>query len=360
MRASIIRFKAFLEKHERILSGGALLFGFTVDSLTLRRIDLLAENLILIGYLLLAAISIVVLAHREREHAQHRVLAWGVAVAPLALQIAFGALFSAFVIFYFRSASLSASWPFILFLVFMLVGNEKFRPRYEKLVFHVSVYFVALLSYSILLVPIVVRSIGALEFLGSILLAITLILLFLIILRRIAPREVGSASPMLVRSIGTISAVCLVAYLTGLMPPAPLSLSDSAVAHSVVRTGETYALTVEPRTFVDELTLSEEFHRAGGEGAFVWTSVFAPAKLSTSIVHVWQYREGRQWVTKSRIEFPITGGREEGFRGYSIKRSLEEGAWRVSVETREGLVIGRVRFDVIATQIPARQVTVIR
>ncbi|MDO8590949.1 MAG: DUF2914 domain-containing protein, partial [bacterium] len=46
------------------------------------------------------------------------------------------------------------------------------------------------------------------------------------------------------------------------------------------------------------------------------------------------------------IQFPIVGGRDEGFRGYSIKSSVFPGRWRVDVETAEKNLIGRVEFTV--------------
>lgn len=360
MRARIEQAKIFFETHERMLSGGALLFGFIVDSLTLRRIDLLAENIAIISYLSVAALSIILLAHRERGYEKSKILSWGVAVAPLALQIVFGALFSAFVVFYSRSASLSASWPLIGFLALILLGNETFRKRYEKFVFHAGIFFVALLSYALLFVPILVRSIGVVPFLLSIVLSLVLFAVFILMVRVIAPREVAATTPVLSRLIPGIAILFIVAYLTGLMPPAPLSLSDSAVAHALSKSGESYELSVEPRSLRDRLVLSEEYHRSFGEDVYVWTSVFAPTKLSTSIVHVWQYKEGGEWKTTNEVTFPITGGRSEGYRGYSLKENILPGEWRVSVETEDNLVIGRVRFDVVDAKEPPYVMTVVR
>ncbi|MFH1661652.1 MAG: hypothetical protein ABIA02_00940, partial [Candidatus Falkowbacteria bacterium] len=52
-------------KYEKYFSPVALMFGFIVDSLTLRRIDLLAENLVIISYLLIALFSIAFLTVYE-------------------------------------------------------------------------------------------------------------------------------------------------------------------------------------------------------------------------------------------------------------------------------------------------------
>lgn len=348
MRVLFHRAKHFIEKHERTLSAGALVFGFTVDSLTLRRIDLLAENLVLITYLVVAAAAIIIIAFQESHSPKNRLFLWVAEVAPFAMQVVFGGLFSAFVVFYFRSASLSASWPFMLFLVGMLVGNEAFRPYYEKLTFHVAVFFVGLLSYCLFLVPIAFRTVGVLTFFVSIILSLALIYLFVLALSVVGRSRVKSSRRPLIYTIGGITALILFAYAANIIPPVPLALKDSAVAHELVRAGDTYTLLVEPRSALDYLRLKETYHRVGNEPVYVWTSVFAPTRLEAAVVHKWQYKQDGEWVTVNQVAFPITGGRDNGFRVFSEKTNLYDGAWRVSVETQNGQIIGRVRFDIVS------------
>ncbi|MFM2357617.1 MAG: hypothetical protein RJA61_354 [Candidatus Parcubacteria bacterium] len=85
---------------------------------------------------------------------------------------------------------------------------------------------------------------------------------------------------------------------------------------------------------------------------YVFSAVFAPTRLNTNIVHKWQYFDYtiNRWATASTIEFPIVGGEDGGYRGYSTKSSLTEGDWRVNIETRQGQVIGRVKFRVIYSE----------
>ncbi|MEN9405409.1 MAG: hypothetical protein RLY47_368 [Candidatus Parcubacteria bacterium] len=342
----LARLKAFVQRYERQLSVGALVFGFILDSLTLRRVDLLAENIVLVAYLLVAGISIAALDLRHTRMLVHRWFAWMVTVAPIALQFAFGALFSAFVVFYLRSASFSASWPFLIFLVIMLVGNEAFRPYYERLVFHVTVLFLAVLSYSIFLVPTIVGALGTHIFLLSVVVSIAFITIFLALLSIFAPERIREERPTIVRSIALTIILVVLAYAANVIPPIPLSLNDSAVAYGVVRTGDTYQLSVEQPSLAEQFGFIQSYNRAPAEGVSVWTSVFAPIALSMPITHVWQHRENGDWVTMSRISFPISGGRDGGYRGYSTKTNVVPGAWRVSVETPNGQVIGRVRFDI--------------
>jgi hypothetical protein len=55
------------------------------------------------------------------------------------------------------------------------------------------------------------------------------------------------------------------------------------------------------------------------------------------------------------------GGRDGGFRGYSFKKNIQPGTWRVDVETAEGLLLGRIGFEVVTASEAAReQTTIIR
>ena len=40
------------------------------------------------------------------------------------------------------------------------------------------------------------------------------------------------------------------------------------------------------------------------------------------------------------------GGRDGDYRGYSYKKNLQAGRWRVGVETKKELLLGRIGFTV--------------
>ena len=59
----------------------------------------------------------------------------------------------------------------------------------------------------------------------------------------------------------------------------------------------------------------------------------------------WRY--GRGWTTRSRVDLPVRGGRGGGYRTYSVKTGISQGAWRVNVETPSGALLGRLRFNIV-------------
>ena len=109
----------------------AFLAGFAWDNLTLTRVDLWLNHIGLLFYLAVVAVGII-LINASRASQPAYLIRWAFWY-PLAVQFAFGGLFSGYFVFYSRSGSLSASWPFLFFLAALLVGNEFLRERYHRL-----------------------------------------------------------------------------------------------------------------------------------------------------------------------------------------------------------------------------------
>jgi len=338
------------ERYERHLSSGALLLGFIIDNLTLRRIDRLFENLVLFTYLFLAAFGIIFLNIVEARNARENEYSRLHTILLLLIQFSFGALFSAFFIFYIRSSSLTASWPFILLLLGLLVGNEILKKRYLRLSFQVTVFFVTLFSFAIFYVPIIVGSLGVWVFLGSGVVSLVLIGVFLYVLSQAVPLKFKESRRYFVWGIGGFYIALNLFYFANIIPPIPLSLKDAEVFHHVMRneTGE-YVVQDEKDSWYERFVFFDRIHLLKGNPLYVFSAVFAPTRLNTEIVHKWQYFDYKisRWVTQSTIEFPIVGGEDGGYRGYSMKTNLTPGDWRVNIQTTHGQTIGRVKFKII-------------
>ena len=349
MQSLFEKAEAIFTKHERRISSLALIGGFVFDSLTLRRIDLLFENLTILTYLVISGGSIILINYFEEYPSEKSLGLKLKSFLPFFIQFAFGALFSAFFIFYIRSANFLSSWPFILVLLFLLVGNEFFRSYYERFVFQVSIYFTALFSFLIFFLPVVTKSMGPLIVVLSGAVSLLLISLFLLGVRRMVPNKFSMSKRSLAHSILSIFIVINILYFANLIPPIPLALKESGVYYSIQRVGnDYYALGNKTRWYDPLLFLTDTIALRDGDDLYVFSSVFAPTNLNTKIVHHWQYFDQSidEWKTSTKISFPIRGGRDNGYRGFSRKESLAPGRWRVNVETERGQVVGRVRFNI--------------
>lgn len=345
MPRNLREFQSFVLRYERIISPVTLLIGFTIDSLTLRRVDLLPETLLLYVYLTVCGLSILAIHLEKSAKIKDGIADFVRSFAPVTLQFAIGGMFSAFLIFYSMSGALVRSWPFIIVLAFVLVGSELFRRYHTRLVFELSIFYLAVFSFAIFSVPLFMNDIGALQFLIAGGVSLAFITAFSLMLFVLGSHRFLSSSRHAALSIGAIYLVMNGLYFTNILPPIPLALKDIGVYLNVeARSGE-YYLTGEARPWYHSLIRDEIIVPQGGR-VFVFSSVFAPVDFETSIVHRWEKRVQFGYEDTGTVSFPVSGGRNEGFRGYSYKELVEPGLWRVSVETESGALIGRISFVV--------------
>lgn len=337
--------------YERYISPLSLVAGFLADNfILLRRVDLLRSNLLLFSYLVASAAGILLINLIETSKIRAR---WMVKVAPLipvVVQFSFGGLFSGYLSLYSRSAALPASWVFVVLLAALLLGNERFVRLYTRFTFQITLYFTVLFSFFIFFLPVIFHEIGPYMFVVSGIVSLIAITLFVRLTALLMPALVKRARTTIARSVATVFIIFNILYFAGAIPPLPLALKDAGVYHSVTKQADgIYLLVGEQGPWWSVVfPYNPTFHRTPGETVYAWSAIFAPSGLSTSILHEWQHYDDktRKWVTISTFGFPINGGRDGGYRGYSNKSDLEDGAWRVNVTTEYGQLIGRISFTI--------------
>ena len=357
------RLRAIAKTHAHKLSAAAFVGGFVLDNLLLPRVDSLPSLLLIVGYISLAALTIAAMGVIG-EHGQKNARLVSLALLlPFLLQFVFGGLLSMTFVYYFRSASLLGGWLFLLLIAALIVSNEFLIDRYHRLELQVVIFFTLLFCAMIFFVPIAFHRFGLDTFVVAGAVSVAVVTLFLAALSVIVPRMVRESRKII--GIGVVGVFLLIGvlYVTNAIPPIPLALRSAGVFHSVLRdaTGN-YLLEGEQRSlYASYFPIATVYHRSLNEPIFVTSAVFAPTAFETSIVHEWQLwdADAGSWGTRSRIEFPISGGREEGFRGYSAKETVVPGKWRVLVETPRGQLLGQVKFRVVDVDLaPALELTV--
>lgn len=321
----------------------SFLAGFVWDALTMGRIDSWKDDLFLAVYLAglggLLALEMRLDAGAIRRPFLVRHAPW---VSWFA-QFLFGGLYSAYIVFYFRSAF---SWVSFLFLVglFVLAVVTEFRehtvrsPRLRS-----ALYWLAAYNFLLFMIPVLTGWFGA---------GLGVLAALFATSAAAAVVVVGSGSrAALARHApgwGVVAAVLLVADLLGVIPPVPMALMDVGVFHHVEGTPRGYALTYEKppwyRPFTDD---DRRFHARDGDRIWTFTRVFGPTGLSVGLTYAydrWTREDG--WVEVSRSSMSIKGGRERGFRSFSYTRQVKPGPWRVRVLLENGRELGRYRFTV--------------
>ena len=344
-----VHLRTVYARFERPISSVSLLGGFAFDAVTLKRVDTFRENFWIVAHLAVVAICIVLVNRAEHRGADpqdpSKAHFWFINT----LQFFFGGLLSTLLVFYFRSGSLRVSWPFFLVLGAAFVANERLKQYHSRLYFQIGLFFLSLFCFTIFILPVVLHSIGRLIFLLSGVVSLTLLYLFLRLLRSVTGETAATGSRTLKTCIAAIYVTMNVFYFLNLIPPIPLSLQDAGVHHAISRNAEgNYAVQTEDPGLFHFFRFMETFHAMPGASAYVYSAIFSPTSLNTNIVHEWQFYEPKRgWTTVGRVELPVHGGRGGGYRTYSVKTGIAAGAWRVDVETPSGALLGRVRFNVI-------------
>jgi hypothetical protein len=340
----------WVQKYERHLSALAMVAGFIADNLLFERVDLWQTQAVFAGYTAICFITIPLLHWIEARTTRGRPRPRWRLLLPIATQFALGGFWSGFVIFYGRSADFGASWPFLVFLFLILLGSEYFHQYHERLVFTSVLFFFALYSYSIFAVPIYTGTIGVWTFIESSIVAVCIFALFTILLRVLArERFLADIQHIRLGALG-VFIVLNIFYFTNILPPLPLSASAAGVYHSVARVSGEYLAKSETEPWqVHYLGFAPTLHITQGESLSAFSSVFAPTALTTNIVHRWEWYDpmNKKWITEAVIAYPMAGGRDNGYRGYSIVSISEMGEWRVNVETVDGRRIARLPFTVV-------------
>lgn len=334
------------------------LWGVTYDTLTLTRIDRLQDNLLLLLYLLVLGVLIVLTGRLGIEPAPDRgqltalspFMRWVLTARPYypqAVQFLLGGLFSAYAIFYSRSATLTSTAVFFALLIVLLVGNEFLRDRLSNLRLLVSLYAVVCFAFFTFFLPVMTGRMHAAVFLTGAALsaAVTLRVVQLIYRdnpdrsRREAVGVVAPAFAMITLLVGF--------YFLNWIPPVPLSLKFGGIYHEVKKSGDRFELSFDKRWY--QLWKRADTTFPANEPVYCFTAVFAPVALNTTVYHHWYYRPhaGKPFTHADRIPIKISGGREGGYRAYTFKQRLDAGDWRVDVETEDGRIIGQVSAKVV-------------
>ena len=345
------KLKSFLKKYENHISSAMLVFGFFLDNFTLRSLDILWDKLVLVSYLFIVGLCIVCVNLYDGGKVKTVFLGKARPWLMFVMQFVLGGCFSASFVFYARSATFSASWPFLLVILAYLLGNEFFKKHYIRFSAQLGVYFMAIFSFCILLMPVFLKKIGDWVFILSGIVSLILISLFIYVLHFVTMNEIKKSRNMLIYIIGGIFITINILYFINMIPPAPLALKEIGLYTSVTKNpnGAYVLLGGQEKTFFSFFNSTETFHLKKGEKAYLFSSIYSPAKLNTNVFHVWyNYNEKiKKWEDVGRIKLSIYGGRSDGYRTYSIREALFPGFWRVDIETESGQLIGRKTFEIV-------------
>ncbi|MCK5285821.1 MAG: DUF2914 domain-containing protein [Candidatus Pacebacteria bacterium] len=344
----LVKTKSWFKKNEKYLIIGFFTFGLIVDNLTLTRIDQVFDNLVILSYLFLAVISIILINYFKAKENQGKYSYFSKfeKYLPLATQFAFGGLFSAYIIFYTKSASWATSWFFLLIIFGLFIGNEKFRKKYKEIDFQINILFLALFSFMIFFVPVILKQIGVWIFILSGVLSLLLIYGLIKFISSFVLEISQKRKKEIFTHIMGVFLLFNLMYFLNIIPPVPLSMKEIGVYRNIEKSANGDYLLEEVE--VPWYSFGNYFIKISQGPVYIYASVFAPTDLETEIIYEWfRYDEQKnRWLSYDEVKYSIKGGRGDGYRGYVYSANLEIGEWRVDVKTKSSLVIGRIKFEI--------------
>jgi hypothetical protein len=345
------RIIGWIQKRQHHISTLVFLGGFLLDIATLTFLDLQQVELLFTFYLVIVTIASFInhlVDTKVNEENTPKFYKTASVISALTVQFFVSGLLSGFLIFYTKSSSLLISWPFLLLLALIFLGNEFLREYRYHLTFQTVLLYFSFYAFSIFAVPVFLGKLGPSIFLISTGIAIAALAAYLFFLRLLDTTRFRTFLMSTIIACTVCTGIVVGSYFLNLIPPLPLTLKDGGVYQSVVRTASGYDLAGgqtekwwDPRT--PQIVIASD----GSLSAY--TSIFAPVAFTAGIEHEWDWYnpKSRTWEEQALIAFGLTGGREQGYRGYSTKTAVTPGSWRVKVMTQSGQVIGTLRFTAV-------------
>jgi hypothetical protein len=354
--------RSFYGRFERPISSLSLIGGFVFDALTLKRVDTLWENIWILGHLLIVGVFILLIHLQEKEQGAEKDPSkahfWYVNI----LQFFFGGILSTYLVFYFRSADIFTTWPFIIILALAFWANESLKRHYVRFSFQISLFFLSIYSFMIFLLPVVLHRLGAFIFLCSGVLSLLIIFTFIWVVFYFTKDRFTESKKIIMFLVAGIFFLVNFLYFTNLIPPIPLSLKDAGVYYSVSKNSDgNYEVTYADTGWRGKFKFYPDFVRPADAPVYIFSAIFSPKNLNLTILHEWQHYDETQkkWLTEKVISLPVVGGRDGGFRTYSTRSNLSAGKWRVNIETERGQTIGRIRFNIVPSyEVPELQTVI--
>jgi hypothetical protein len=332
--------------------------GFVFDSLTLPDPSDPLAKYIGIFYLSLLAIFLLIREYIVTRNTASKLEQRMYSYLTMGIALVTGALLSVIFIYYFRSAELLVSWPLFLIFVIIIVINELVSLHAFRFVLDLCVLMIALIFFSVFNIPLFIGEQNDTVFVISVFFATCISFIFLYILSFFSEQAKVFTHKAYAIAVA-IPLVVMMLYFTNLIPAVPLSLKAADVYHDITKTssGEYLAVTEKDKGGIFTFWRNETLHYKEGGSVYFFSSVSAPNALQAPLSHVWEYYDSttNKWIENTVIKFPLTGGREDGFRAYSNKNNVFEGLWRVSVKVGDKRIVGRKKFNIVIVDTPVEK-----
>lgn len=326
----------------------SFLFGFLIDSMFLPEAESVHTKEIGALYMIIVSLSILMREYIVSRNRATKIEGFLHSVFSYIIAFFSGSLLSFVFIYFFRSASLAVSWPLFLILIAIMVLNEFFSSRSFRFLLDIAVLFAVNTFFVLFMLPIFLKRQSDEIFLVSLGVSF-LFSLFYIYLLKLVSETLKDLIFDVYKIAFAAPAIIFTFYFLNVIPPVPLSTKSADVYHFIDKKEDgSYLVLGEAKPFLSFLK-TKKFHYTDGEKVYFFSAVSAPTGLQSELSHVWEKydEETKSWQTKLDLHYSLIGGRDGGYRSYSMIENLSEGKWRVSAKVGERRTVGVVYFEAV-------------
>ncbi len=344
----LAQFQQYYKDHENYFSIGFFISGFAFDLIMIQEIDELFSVVQQIFYLFVIGGVLYcdsLLLFEKIKIPSWLQKAWEYRMALV--HFALGTLLNIYSIFYFKSSSLLSSFVFMILISVILIANENHSVKKIGLWPKFLIYTLCLNAFFSMMIPVVLGFIGWIPFALAVFITTAVLLFFITRIKKQISDKTFLRKQILLPTLG-VEVLFISFYLLGWIPPVPLSAKFMGIYHKIEKENGQYLLYHQRPRWKIWQNGDQTFLARSGDPIYFFTNIYSPARFSDEVRVRWIYDDPKLgWTPWDLIPMKISGGREEGFRGFTYKNKYAPGKWRVQLETTDGREIGRIYFDVI-------------
>ncbi|MBL7544647.1 MAG: DUF2914 domain-containing protein [Bdellovibrionaceae bacterium] len=341
------RFLKYYEENETKLDIIVFIGGFLFDIVTLSDIDDLfsiVQQVVYLGVIFLILYYEILFRMFKWKPGPKTVKAWE--YRTLILHFFLGSLLSLYSLFYIKSASILHSLLFLGVMLLVLCANELPGVKKSNLSIKAGMFGICVFSFFSILFPLLLGFVGwmplalAIVFTGAAFYG-----MYQLLLKKIPNKF--SLMKIVIAPAASVIGLFLFFYIMGWIPPIPLSVVEQGIYHNVEKQNGEFLLSTEKKWWKFWQSGDQHFVARPGDKIFYYAQVYSPARFQDQIYIQWSQKNSKgSWIAADRIPLPITGGRKEGFRGFTYKTNYQPGEWRIQVLTTHGQEITRLDLEV--------------
>lgn len=257
----------------------------------------------------------------------------------LAIVFFLGSLLSYSLIYYIKNTNFLISWPILSVIVATIILNELFSKKTGEYI----LFFIAVNFYFIFNIPIFLKKVDDFSFFVSQIASLIFSIIFLIIIKIQNYKE---------KLLSTLLAIIfpifiLIFYFTDNMPALPLYMKDDNFYLYVKKNGNNYILQnvannnkVYSLDYIFNNVYFNIQNIQKDNNIYFYSSIISPAEVKARVSHNWQKYNPTtsNWDIIATVNYPLYGGREDGYRGYSYINNRGIGKYKIIVRAGDRVI----------------------